>query len=79
MILLDSDVLVDLLRKHPPAIKWFDTLDESEEVAVPGYVVMETFQPQRANRAAAKASAAVATCHDVIIDRYLLTRRLTTN
>ncbi len=31
MILLDSDVLVDLLRQYPPAIAWFDALHEDEE------------------------------------------------
>ncbi|WP_423224844.1 type II toxin-antitoxin system VapC family toxin [Candidatus Amarolinea aalborgensis] len=44
MILLDSDVLIDLLRKHPPAAAWFGTLPEDEEVAVSGYVVMELIQ-----------------------------------
>lgn len=44
MILLDSDVLIDLLRKHPPAVAWFGTLPEDEELAVSGYVVMELIQ-----------------------------------
>jgi predicted nucleic acid-binding protein len=44
MILLDSDVLIDLLRKHPPAVGWFEALHEDEELAVPGYVVMELIQ-----------------------------------
>jgi len=44
MILLDSDVLIDLLRKYPPAVAWFDALHEDEELAVPGYVVMELIQ-----------------------------------
>lgn len=44
MILFDSDVLVDLLRKYPPAIAWFDALDEDEELVVSGYVVMELIQ-----------------------------------
>jgi hypothetical protein len=44
MMLLDSDVLVDLLRKYPPAITWFDALDEDEELVVSGYVVMELIQ-----------------------------------
>jgi predicted nucleic acid-binding protein len=26
MILLDSDVMIDLLRQFPPAMAWFDTL-----------------------------------------------------
>jgi predicted nucleic acid-binding protein len=44
VILLDSDVLIDLLRKHPPATAWFDALQEDEELAVSGYVVMELIQ-----------------------------------
>lgn len=44
MILLDSDVLIDLLRQYPPAVEWFETLDEDEELAVAGYVVMELIQ-----------------------------------
>jgi hypothetical protein len=28
MILLDSDVLIDLLRKHSPAMAWFDALQD---------------------------------------------------
>ena len=44
MILLDSDVLIDLLRKHPPAMAWFDALQEDEELLVSGYVVMELIQ-----------------------------------
>ena len=47
MMLLDSDVLVDLLRKHPPAIAWFDALDEDEELVVSGVVVMELIQGRR--------------------------------
>lgn len=44
MILLDSDVLIDLLRKYPPAIEWFSALHEDEELVVSGYVVMELIQ-----------------------------------
>ena len=44
MILLDSDVLIDLLRNYPPATEWFDTLNEDEELMVSGYVVMELIQ-----------------------------------
>ena len=47
MILLDSDVLIDLLRQYPPAVDWFDALREDEELAVPGYVVMELIQGYR--------------------------------
>ena len=44
MILLDSDVMIDLLRQHLPAMKWFDALDDEEELLLPGYVVMELIQ-----------------------------------
>ena len=44
MILLDSDVLIDLLRKYPPAVGWLDALYEDEELVVSGYVVMELIQ-----------------------------------
>ena len=44
MILLDSDVMVDLLRRYSPAVAWFDGLDDVELVALPGYVVMELIQ-----------------------------------
>jgi len=44
MILLDTDILIDLLRKYPPAMKWFDTLPEEEDLTVSGYVVFELIQ-----------------------------------
>jgi len=50
MILLDSDVMIDLLRQHHPAVAWFDTLDEEEELLLPGYVVMELVQGCRNKR-----------------------------
>ena len=44
MILLDSDVMIDLLRQYPPATEWFDGLDDEEELLLPGYIVMELIQ-----------------------------------
>ncbi len=44
MILLDSDVMIDLLRQYPPAMKWFDALDGERALRLPGYVVMELIQ-----------------------------------
>ncbi|ETR70717.1 MAG: PilT domain-containing protein [Candidatus Magnetoglobus multicellularis str. Araruama] len=44
MILLDSDVMIDLLREYPPAIDWLNSLDEDDELYLPGYVVMELIQ-----------------------------------
>jgi len=42
MLLLDTDVLVDVQRGHPPALAWFAGLVELP--AVPGLVVMEMIQ-----------------------------------
>jgi predicted nucleic acid-binding protein len=44
MILLDSDVMIDLLRQYPSAVAWFNALEDEEEVILPGYVVMELIQ-----------------------------------
>ncbi len=44
MIFLDSDIVIDLLRQFPPAIAWFDTLDEEEEIILSGFVVLELIQ-----------------------------------
>ena len=43
MILVDSDIIIDFLRKYPPAIEWLASLGD-EELALPGYVVMELVQ-----------------------------------
>lgn len=43
MIILDSDIMIDLLRRHPPAIAWLEALGD-EELVLPGFVVMELLQ-----------------------------------
>lgn len=43
MILLDTDIMIDLLRGFPPAIKWLGTIGD-EELILPGFVVMELIQ-----------------------------------
>lgn len=45
MILLDGDVMIDLLRQYPPAMRWFDALDDEEELLLAGYVVQENSSP----------------------------------
>lgn len=42
MILLDSDVLIDIQRGRPQALAWFSALPELP--AVPGFVAMELIQ-----------------------------------
>lgn len=43
MILLDTDVMIDLLRRYPPAVAWLESLGD-EEIRLPGFVVMELLQ-----------------------------------
>lgn len=43
MILLDTDVMIDLLRRSSPAVAWLESLGD-EELQLPGFVVMELLQ-----------------------------------
>ncbi len=43
MIILDSDIVIDVLREYAPAISWLTFLGD-EELTLPGYVVMELVQ-----------------------------------
>lgn len=45
MDLLDTDILIDVQRGHPPALAWFGSL--ADLPAVPGFVVMELVQDAR--------------------------------
>jgi predicted nucleic acid-binding protein len=45
MDLVDTDVLIDVQRGHPPAVAWFAGLTNLP--AVPGFVVMELVQDAR--------------------------------
>lgn len=43
MILLDTDVMVDVMRRFVPAIHWLESLG-SETIGIPGLVAMELIQ-----------------------------------
>jgi hypothetical protein len=43
MILVDTDVMVDIMRRHPPSVAWLDSLG-TEVVGIPGLVAMELLQ-----------------------------------
>lgn len=58
MLLLDSDVLIDVQRGHAPAVAWFAGL--SELPSVPGFVVMELIQDAKDNGDLRKALTLVA-------------------
>jgi predicted nucleic acid-binding protein len=42
MILIDTDVMIDMLREYRPAILWLNSIDD--EIVLSGYVVMELIQ-----------------------------------
>jgi predicted nucleic acid-binding protein len=58
MELLDTDVLIDIQRGHPPAVAWFAGLTTLP--AVPGFVVMELIQDARNGREVRRALQLVA-------------------
>ena len=43
MLLIDTDVMVDILRDHDPELQWLDSISE-ESIVLPGFVVMELIQ-----------------------------------
>lgn len=49
MFILDTDVVIDILRGYPPAVAWLESLGD-EEIALPGFVVMELIQGCRDKR-----------------------------
>lgn len=58
MFVLDTDILIDVQRGHPPALAWFAGL--AEMPAVPGFVVMELIQDARDARQVREALRLVA-------------------
>jgi tRNA(fMet)-specific endonuclease VapC len=43
MILLDTDVMVDILRGFEKAVRWLEAIEE-QETGLPGLVAMELIQ-----------------------------------
>jgi predicted nucleic acid-binding protein len=58
VILLDTDVLIDVQRGHPPAEAWFTGL--AGMPSVPGFVVMELIQNARNAREVQQARRLVS-------------------
>ena len=58
MYLLDTDILIDIQRGHPPALSWFTNLTELP--SVPGFVVMELVQDTQNSQQVRKALKQVA-------------------
>jgi predicted nucleic acid-binding protein len=58
MILVDTDVMIDIQRGHAHALTWFAGLTELP--AIPGFVVMELVQDARNTREIRRALKLVA-------------------
>ena len=58
MYLLDTDILIDVQRGHPPAVTWFKSL--SELPSIPGLVAMELIQDSLNSHQVRKALKLVA-------------------
>lgn len=43
MVLLDTDVMIDILRGYTPALAWLRSLND-DVIALPGFVLMELIQ-----------------------------------
>ena len=54
MNLVDTDVLIDVQRGHPPALDWFSSLTALP--AIPGFVAMEMIQSARNSQEVANAT-----------------------
>jgi len=58
MDLVDTDVLIDVQRKHQPAVNWFANL--AQLPAVPGFVAMGLIQDARNSRELRQALKLIA-------------------
>lgn len=58
MLLLDTDILIDVQRGHPPAVSWFESL--SELPSIPGLVAMELIQDAQNSQQLRKSLKLVA-------------------
>ncbi len=61
MLLLDTDVMIDILRQFPPALAWLDS-HKTEELALPGFVVLELIQGCRNKAEQERVERLVARC-----------------
>lgn len=59
MILVDTDVMVDILRGHAPAMAWLGDLDD-EQIVLSGFVVAELLQGCRNRKEQQKVERVIA-------------------
>jgi predicted nucleic acid-binding protein len=58
MLVVDTDILIDIQRNHVPALEWFGGL--TEQVTITGFTAMELIQDARNAREVALAQKLVA-------------------
>ena len=68
MIVLDSDVVIDIQRGIPPAVIWFNGLPQSETVIIPGYVAMEVICGTRDDADQRKTERWLSSCRIVWLE-----------
>jgi len=48
--LLDTDVMVDVLRNYQPAIAWLESLGDEPALGLPGFVMMELIVGEKSKK-----------------------------
>lgn len=61
MLLLDTDIMIDVLRRFPPALAWL-AANAGEEIVLPGFVVLELLQGCRDKVEQQRVERIVARC-----------------
>ena len=64
MALVDTDIMIDVLREFPAALAWLASLG-AETVVVPGFVVMELLQGCRKGAEQQKVERTLGRCRVV--------------
>jgi predicted nucleic acid-binding protein len=59
MLVIDTSVLVDVLRGHPPAVAWMRE-HEADQFVVPGFVVLELMAGVQDRRSATRVGREIA-------------------
>lgn len=61
MVLVDTDVMIDVLRQFPPALAWLTSLS-TEIIVIPGFVALELLQGCRNQVEQVKVERTIGRC-----------------
>jgi predicted nucleic acid-binding protein len=64
VVLVDTDVMIDVIREYPPALAWMSSRS-SELLAVPGFVLLELIQGCKDKVALNRVLALAGSCRIV--------------